>query len=153
DYGFTSVRLDLRRYQPLGQHRLDARLVLGGRVGGSLPQQKRYHLGGAATLPGYEALAVRGDRAALLNVRYRIPVPQLRSFRLFRDAAWVALLGDVGDAWESSGGGPDWLASGGVGIWGTGSLSDVGLYVVVPTEEASPDQSDVSVFLYLGRFF
>jgi hypothetical protein len=153
DYSFTSGRLDLRRYQPLGRHRLDARLVLGGRIGGTLPQQKRYHLGGAATLPGYEALQVRGDRGAFVNLRYRIPLPALQRFSLFRDGAWVTLLGDGGDAWESREGDPDWLGSAGVGLAGRGALREVGVYLVVPSEHVSPDQPDVSVFLHLGSFF
>ena len=158
DFSFTRGRLDVRRTQPLGAgHTVDARLFLGGRIGGTLPEQRRFHLGGAATLPGYEALEIRGDRAALLNLRYRIPLPGLQRLgpfrRIFRDAAWVMLLADAGDAWESASGDPDWLGSAGVGIGGHGTLSTLGVYLVLPTERISPDQSDVSVFLYFGRFF
>jgi hypothetical protein len=157
DFGFSSARLDVRRYQPLGGTRLDARVVVGGRIGGDLPEQKRFHLGGAATLPGYEALTVRGDRMALLNVRCRIPVrgaERLRPFRqIFQEGAWVTLLADVGDAWEGRGGEPNWLGSAGVGFAGRGTLDEVGVYLVVPSEETSRDQNDVSVFLYFGRFF
>ena len=151
DYGFTSGRLDLRRYQPVGPHRLALRLVVGGRIGGTLPQQRRYHLGGAGTLPGYEALSVRGDRAAIVNLRYRIPVNVLR-FGPWRDGAWITLLGDAGDAWEHDDD-PHWVASGGIGVAGRGALEEVGVYVVVPTEQIAEDQSDVSVFLYFGSFF
>jgi hypothetical protein len=157
DADFTAARIDIRRTQPVGPHRLDARLVLGGRLGGDLPEQKRYHLGGAATLPGFEGLSVRGDRAALLNLRYRIPVPGLDRFRpfkrIFQRGAWVTLLADGGDAWESRDGDPDWLGSAGIGFAGHGTLGDVGAYLVVPSEKIVDDQSDVSFFVYFGRFF
>jgi hypothetical protein len=157
DFEFTAGRIDLRRTQPVGPHRLDARVVVGGRLGGDLPEQKRYHLGGAATLPGFEALSVRGDRMALLNLRYRIPIPGVERFRpfkrIFQRGAWVTLLADGGDAWESHGGDPDWLGSAGVGFGGHGTLGDVGAYVVVPSEKIVDDQSDVSFFVYFGRFF
>lgn len=156
DHSFTAARLDVRRHQPIGAHRLDARVVLGGRIGGTLPEQKRYHLGGAATLPGYEALSVLGDRAALLNLRYRIPAPALQRVplvsRLFREGAWITLIADAGDAWESADE-PDWLGSAGAGLAGRGTLGEIGLYLVVPSERVSPDQGEVSAFLYLGRFF
>jgi hypothetical protein len=150
---FTSGRLDLRRYQPVGSHQLDIRIVLGGRLGGTLPEQRRFHLGGAATLPGYEALEIRGDRTALLNLRYSIPLPALKRLGIFREGAWVVLLGDAGDAWESRDDDPDWLSSGGVGVAGRGPFSDIGIYAVVPSETIGDDQSDVSVFLFFGRFF
>jgi hypothetical protein len=153
DHSFTSGMLDLRRYQPLGGHELDVRVVVGGRLGGTLPEQKRYHLGGAATLPGYEALQVRGDRAALLNLRYRIPIPRLQKIGLFRDGAWLTLLGDVGDAWDTHREDPSWLGSAGVGVGGRGAFNHIGVYVVVPTRQISEDQSDVSAFLHFGRFF
>ncbi len=153
DHSFTAGRLDVRRYQPVGPHRLDARVVIGGRIGGDLPEQRRFHLGGAATLPAYEALQIQGDRTAFANLRYRIALPALRRFGLFKEAGWLVLLADGGDAWESRDDDPEWLASGGVGVAGHGPLSDVGLYVVVPTERTGQEASDVSVFLYFGRFF
>lgn len=152
EFSFTAARLDLRRYQPVAAHRLAARIVLAGRLGGSLPEQRRHHLGGAATLPGYEALSVRGDRAALLNLRYRIPIPSLSRFRLFKQGGWLVLLGDLGDAWES-GADPEWLASGGIGVAGRGPLGELGVYVVVPSERIADDQAEVAAFLYFGSFF
>jgi hemolysin activation/secretion protein len=126
-------------------------------VGGSLPLQKRFNLGGAATLPGYEALSVRGDRMALANLRYRIPIEgvrRLRPFqRIFQEGAWVTLLADAGRAWDSGEGDPDWLGSAGIGFAGRGTLNEVGVYLAVPSERVDEDQGDVSLFLYLGRFF
>ncbi len=157
DFGFTAGRIDLRRTQPVGPHLLDARIVMGGRIGGDLPEQKRFHLGGAATLPGFEALSVRGDRMALVNLRYRIPIPGVERFRpfkrIFQRGAWLTLLADGGDAWESDGRDPDWLGSAGFGFAGHGTLGDVGAYLVVPSKKIVDDQSDVSFFVYFGRFF
>ncbi|HEY7530883.1 MAG TPA: BamA/TamA family outer membrane protein [Gemmatimonadota bacterium] len=152
DADFTSARIDVRRYQPVGSHFLAARVMLGGRLGGSLPEQRRYHLGGAATLPGHEALSVRGDRALLAGLRYRIPLGPLPRIGLFRYGSWITLLADVGDAWESAGRGFDARGSAGVGIAGTGAFREVGVYAVVPWNRAE-DGPDVSVFLYLGSFF
>jgi hypothetical protein len=152
DADFTSARLDARRYQPVGPHFLAARLMLGGRLGGSLPEQRRYHLGGAATLPGHEALSLRGDRALLAGLRYRVPLGAIPRVGLLRDGSWITLLADVGDAWESGGRGFHARGSAGVGFAGTGAFREVGLYAVVPWDRAE-EGPDLSVFLYFGSFF
>ena len=152
DADFTSARIDARRYVPVGAHFLAARVVLGGRLGGALPEQRRDHLGGAATLPGHEALSLRGDRALLAGLRYRIPLGALPRIGLFRDGSWITLLADVGDAWESAGREFHARGSAGLGLAGTGSFREVGLYAVVPWDRVE-EGPDVSVFLYLGSFF
>lgn len=125
---YTLGFLDARRYNrvsPRGQ--LNLRLVLGGWLGGDpLPLQRRFSLGGAGTLPGYEfrapltgedvltcgGIAVAGapaqcERVALAQVEYRGNLP----FRMFGDPAnggwnwpfyhpvqWV-LFADAGRGW------------------------------------------------------
>ncbi len=53
---YTRGFLDARRYNRISpQSQLNLRLVLGGWLGGDpLPLQKRFSLGGAGTLPGYD---------------------------------------------------------------------------------------------------
>lgn len=54
--GFTTGRLDLRRYNRLSpEARLNVRLLLGGSLDGSaLPPQRQHALGGEGSLPGYD---------------------------------------------------------------------------------------------------
>jgi hypothetical protein len=91
DVQYTRIFLDARRYNrvsPDGQ--LNVRLVMGGWIGGDeLPLQRRFSLGGAGSLPGYDfrrppdrdvllcggtALAGRPglcERIALAQIEYR----------------------------------------------------------------------------------
>lgn len=54
--GYTRGFLDARRYNRVSpQTQLNLRLVLGGWLGGdALPMQRRFSLGGAGSLPGYD---------------------------------------------------------------------------------------------------
>jgi hypothetical protein len=54
--GYTRGFLDLRRYNRVSpQSQLNLRLILGGWLGGdALPLQRRFSLGGAGSLPGYD---------------------------------------------------------------------------------------------------
>ncbi|MDQ6827867.1 MAG: BamA/TamA family outer membrane protein [Gemmatimonadota bacterium] len=62
---YTRGMIDLRRYNrvsPIGQ--LNFRVVLGGWLGGDeLPLQRRFSLGGAGTLPGFDFRRVPSGRA------------------------------------------------------------------------------------------
>ncbi len=127
---YTRGMLDLRRYNrlsPIGQ--LNVRLVLGGWLGGDeLPLQRRFSLGGAGTLPGFDfrrvpsgkadvfqcgaGAAIPGvpaqcERVALAQVEYRGNLAlNLHGhgdlddflFDVDRGAQWV-LFGDMGRGW------------------------------------------------------
>ena len=91
--GYTRGFLDARRYNRVSpQGQLNLRLVLGGWLGGdALPLERRFSLGGAGTLPGYDfrdatsgedvlacsdGVAIPGspaqcERVALAQVEYR----------------------------------------------------------------------------------
>ncbi len=67
DFAFSQVLLDLRRYQPLGEH---MNLNLRARTGmsdGSIPQQRAFELGGPGTLPAFRYKEFTGSSLALLN--------------------------------------------------------------------------------------
>jgi hypothetical protein len=122
---YTWAFVDARRYNrvsPRGQ--LNLRLVLGGWLGGDpLPLQRRFSLGGAGTLPGYDfqsrvsgadvltcgGIDVPGapaqcERVALAQVEYRGDLP----FRPFGNGDWGwtlhhpvqwVLFADAGRGW------------------------------------------------------
>jgi len=94
-------RLRLGRYQ-----RLDFRVKAGGTLSGSLPQQRRYVVGGIGTVRGYgyqsllipdpdrdpaTPLPVGGEQMALVNAEYGIGV---------ESDLMLVLLFDSGMAWE-----------------------------------------------------
>lgn len=59
-------------------HLLDTRLVARGDLAGDLPRQRWSAVGGPGTLPTLSVLQRRGERLVFGEVRYRIPVRQLR---------------------------------------------------------------------------
>lgn len=65
--GYTRGFLDARRYNRISpQSQLNLRLVLGGWLGGDpLPLQRRFSLGGAGSLPGYDFRDVTSDEDVL----------------------------------------------------------------------------------------
>ncbi|MBN1449227.1 MAG: BamA/TamA family outer membrane protein [Bacteroidetes bacterium] len=70
DFTFSQIILDVRRYQPLGEH---LNLNLRGRGGmsdGLLPQQRVFELGGPGTLPGYRFKEFSGSNVALLSAEF-----------------------------------------------------------------------------------
>ncbi|HEU4641689.1 MAG TPA: BamA/TamA family outer membrane protein [Gemmatimonadaceae bacterium] len=127
---YTRGFLDARRYNrvsPTGQ--LNFRLVLGGWLGGDpLPLERRFALGGAGTLPGYDFRQFTGgedvltcgggvvidgipgqcDRMALLQAEYRgdIRVRLLErrgDFSFHHPLQWVVFT-DAGRGWIAHGG-------------------------------------------------
>ncbi|MBE0643643.1 MAG: BamA/TamA family outer membrane protein [Bacteroidetes bacterium] len=72
DFSYSQLSLDLRRYQPLGEH-LNINLRLRGGVSdGLLPQQRAFELGGPGTLPGYRYKEFAGSSIALVNAEFII---------------------------------------------------------------------------------
>lgn len=70
DFAFSQVLMDVRRYQPLGEHvNLNLRLR-GGMSDGTLPQQRAFELGGPGTLPGYRFKEFSGSSVALVNAEF-----------------------------------------------------------------------------------
>ncbi|MBC7789391.1 MAG: BamA/TamA family outer membrane protein [Anaerolineae bacterium] len=127
---YTRGFLDLRRYNRLSpEAQINLRVVLGGWLGGDpLPLQKRFSLGGAGTLPGFDFRDLTGEddrltcggielesrpaqceRVALVQLEYRgdINVNLGRgagnrwpwsSLGFHRSAEWV-LFADAGRGW------------------------------------------------------
>ena len=72
DYDFNFYRVEVARYTPLfGPHHLNLRIA-GDFSDAPLPRQHYLHLGGAATLRGYDFNAFAGDNRLLLNLEYRL---------------------------------------------------------------------------------
>lgn len=70
DFAFSQLLLDLRRYQPLGEH-VNVNLRLRGGVSdGMLPRQRAFELGGPGTLPGYRFKELSGSSVALVNAEF-----------------------------------------------------------------------------------
>ncbi len=70
DFEFSQIIVDVRRYQPLGEH---LNLNLRGRGGvsdGLIPQQRAFELGGPGTLPGYRFKEFQGSSVALLSAEF-----------------------------------------------------------------------------------
>lgn len=122
---YTTGFLDARRYNRVSpQGQLNLRLVLGGWLGGDrLPLERRFSLGGAATLPGYDfrqfthgpdvltcsngtvidGIPAQCERVALLQAEYRGDIrlrllEQTGDFSFHHPLQWV-LFTDAGRGW------------------------------------------------------
>lgn len=126
---YSRAFADLRRYNRVGPNaQLNARLVLGGWVGGDpLPLQRRLSVDGPGTVPGFDFRSQRGgdaatcsggvilpgqpaqcDRVAVAQVEYRTDLDfdfvwdddgELRRKRLFEhDGSWV-VFANAGRGW------------------------------------------------------
>ncbi len=77
DFNFNRYVVDIRRYQPLGDHdNLNLRVRLGT-THGDLPRQKSFELGGFGTVPAYvfnsmPADTAGGNRMLLINAEYLV---------------------------------------------------------------------------------
>jgi outer membrane protein assembly factor BamA len=91
DFDFTTARLDSRSYWKLspGQF-LKLRAILGGRLNGILPLQKRYYVGGIGTLHAYRFKEFSGDQVFLSNLEYAVDVWRTTQVLAFAEAgkAW-----------------------------------------------------------------
>ena len=71
DYDFNFYRFEIARYIPLfGSHHLNVRMA-GDFSDAPLPRQRLLHLGGGATVRGYDFNRFAGDNRLLLNLEYR----------------------------------------------------------------------------------
>ena len=71
DYDFNFYRFEIARYTPLfGSHHLNVRIA-GDFSDAPLPRQRLLHLGGGATVRGYDFNRFAGDSRLLLNLEYR----------------------------------------------------------------------------------
>ena len=71
DYDFNFYRFEIARYTPIfGSHHLNVR-VAGDFSDAPLPRQRLLHLGGGATVRGYDFNSFTGDNRLLLNLEYR----------------------------------------------------------------------------------
>ena len=71
DYDFNFYRFEIARYTPLfGSHHLNVRIA-GDFSDAPLPRQRLLHLGGGATVRGYNFNRFAGDNRLLLNLEYR----------------------------------------------------------------------------------
>ena len=72
DQAFNFYRFELARYTPVsGPHHLNVRIA-GDFSDAPLPRQRLLHLGGSATLRGYDFNVFAGDNRLLLNLEYRL---------------------------------------------------------------------------------
>ncbi|MFN2384254.1 MAG: BamA/TamA family outer membrane protein [Gemmatimonadota bacterium] len=136
DYAFNLGQADVRAYWPTsGTSFVSARVMAGGRLGGSdsLAPQFWYRLGGAGTIPGYEALSpeLAGDRMAFANLRYHQGLPWTNRF--FR-TTWLVAMADIGDAWFPDDA-ADWNAAYGAGLAGRGQSRYLGLFGAYGVEQ------------------
>lgn len=71
DYDFNFYRFEIARYTPVfGSHHLNVRIA-GDFSDAPLPRQRLLHLGGGATVRGYDFNRFAGDNRLLLNLEYR----------------------------------------------------------------------------------
>lgn len=71
DYDFNFYRFEIARYTPLfGSHHLNVRIA-GDFSDAPLPRQRLLHLGGGATVRGYDFNRFAGDNRLLLNLEYK----------------------------------------------------------------------------------
>ena len=123
---FWTVDVDIRRFQPLGK--LNRTLVLSslltlqsGEAFVDVPSYMRYHVGGANSLRGYsveDSKLLSGKNQYLGTVEVRQTILEPRRYDIlkwsFSFGLGVALIGDVGYAWDDD---FDWGGfKGGVGI-------------------------------------
>ena len=79
DYDFNFYRFEIARYTPLfGSHHLNVRIA-GDFSDALLPRQRLLHLGGSATVRGYDFNKFTGDNRLLLNLEYRFIEETIRS--------------------------------------------------------------------------
>jgi outer membrane protein insertion porin family len=114
DADFWSLIVDLRRWQPtFGRQRLMLSGLMSlqsGEVGVDIPEYAQYRLGGANTIRGYDVeklgreLFGRNQLLGTVEYSFRVVPPRLFSiWKLnFRLGLELALLGDVGVAWNES---------------------------------------------------
>ena len=126
DASLQQTRADVRGYlaipyrrSPLGRHVVAARLA-GGRTTGDFILQRELRVGGAGSgeflglesrnfpVRGYESSTLRGDRAALASVEYRLPIWNIDRGPSTWPLYFQRIVGDVfldaGTAWQRTGG-------------------------------------------------
>jgi hypothetical protein len=125
DRSIQQLRADLRGYlaipyrrSPLGRHVLAAR-VAGGETKGDFVLQRELRVGGTGMgeflglesrnfpVRGYDTGTLRGQRAALGSVEYRMPIWQIDrgpgTWPLFLDRVVGDVFADAGTAWQRDG--------------------------------------------------
>ena len=107
DFSFNQYILEIRRYQRLSHwERLDLR-VKAATSEGTVPLQKRFHLGGISTLRAFNYRSLNaggygGDRMLLLNVEYNIN-PRMFHFPLnIGDDLHYIVFFDMGKVWNGA---------------------------------------------------
>ena len=125
DSDFWQSNIDLRRYQPLGNHQTLALFSLytptGGQVGANVAPWQTFGIGGSNSVRGYEVGYRIGKNQFLNTVEYRWNFLEPRSFSLYGFTAslglQLALFTDFGSAWDRSGEfGRNFIAGGGTGL-------------------------------------
>jgi len=101
---YQTVTLDGRRYTDFGHgYTFASRLLAGASFG---PNAQTFHVGGYATLRGYQDLSLIGTRMAILNAEFRFPFIQQLGLvgplpiGLFNLRG--AIFGDIGGVWDKS---------------------------------------------------
>lgn len=86
DFDFIRYQLHLRYAHPFGKHRLRTRAI-GSFSTEPLPIQRQFFIGGPGLLSGYPLYAFAGDRGFLFNVEYLFHLPQLLTWKNWRNIA------------------------------------------------------------------
>ncbi len=109
---FSKTTMDIRRYQPLAKkHTLTVfsfSTFQSGEVGVDIPIYRDFHLGGTNSIRGWSNLNARAGKNQLINtVEYRYDLVQPKPFRIFGANLYtglkLAIFGDIGSAWSTSG--------------------------------------------------
>ena len=92
DYDFLRFVAHLRKYQPIGEDRIDVRLKVGlASTPYMLPYQRQFVLGGVGTLRGYSLYEFVGNHGFLYNLEY---------LRSLGDGIFIVPFVDVGQVYN-----------------------------------------------------
>jgi outer membrane protein assembly factor BamA len=122
---YTTLNLDLRRYQPVtGRQSLVTTVLLSlqsGQTGSDIPAYLDYPIGGENSVRGWGFAARRGKDQFITTLEYRHMTWPTRAFHLgganLYAGVAIAVFADVGSAWtESNDFSRNTIAGGGVGL-------------------------------------
>jgi len=90
DFDFSLVRFMIARYNRLGRHRIDIRLMGSYTPDkGKLPLQRKTYLGGMGSLRGYHFKEFEDDSLLLLNLDYGLKLMKGLWLDMFLDAGYL----------------------------------------------------------------
>ena len=122
--GYATIDVDIRRYQRLAnRHGVIATSLLTVQSGAAdvVPSYMDFSIGGSNTVRGWGFNARRGKNQFINSLEYRYTAVETKAFRVFGVGLYaglaVAVFGDAGSAWSSSGEfSPGVIGGGGIGL-------------------------------------